>query len=452
MGNLSIALYNAAQAQRAFDRAISVVQNNVTNVNTPGYARQRATFDNAPFNPDAGMPGGIKGGSLQSRRSAYVEQAVRREQGELSAAEQRAGSLTRLERTFSLNSKFGIPTALSSFFNSFSQLSVNPNDRLSRQAVLDQAKAVTQSIRNTATDLSNAVIQTNAEIRDQVTAINAGVAKLRDLNEQRRSLPGGAQDAGLDAQMYAQLEELSQYGDFQSLMQPDGSVSLYLGGRTPVLVGLNVWKISEFATDTATSILTPDGDDITNALSNGKLASSLKMRNETLPAYQAQLNTFAKSFADRVNTQLADGVDLSGASPAQDLFTYTLGAEAFTIQVTNLTPDQIAAASSSAPGGNGNALNVAALAEAKSVDGLSFSQYFGRLGAQFGRDLADARGTREVQANLLAQARNYRQEVSGVDLNEEAAELIQFQRAYQASAEMFRVLNQLTETVLSLLR
>ena len=126
--------------------------------------------------------------------------------------------------------------------------------------------------------------------------------------------------------------------------------------------------------------------------------------------------------------------------------------EAGTLDVTSITTDDLAAALSTAPGGNGNALNQAGLAKAKTIAGLSFSEYFGNIGAGFGRELQAARANSRTGESLLAQTRNYREEISGVNLDEAAAEMVQYQRAYQASAELFRVLNQLTETTLGLLR
>jgi flagellar hook-associated protein 1 len=453
MGSLSIALRNAASSQRAFDRALQTIQNNVSNVYTPGYARQRPTFRNAPFNPEAGLPGGIRPGVLQDTRSRYAEGAVRDQQGRLSYDQQLQADLSRVEKAFDINSQYAIPAALSSFFNSFSQLSVNPNDKLLRQAVIDQSSAVSQSFRVTATAISQASAQADAQIKDSVTSINERIEQLQQINKQRRLSPNSSQDAGLDAEVYAALEEISQYASVQPIFQPDGTVSVYLSGRTPLLVGETQWKISQDPSNTSTLIRDNENRDITSQITDGKLGAVLQERNKILPGYASDLNTLAKTLADQVNQQQRDGLTPAGTPPTGDIFVYdsTLG-EAASLASSGLGPDDIAAALPSAPGGNGNALNFADLAKAKTVNGLSFSEYFGTIGESFGRDLSSARTNAKTGELLLAQSRNYRQELSGVNLDEAAAELIQFQRAYQASAELFRVLNQLTETTLGLLR
>lgn len=453
MGSLSVALQNAASSQRAFDRALQTIQNNVSNVYTPGYARQRPTFRNAPFNPEAGLPGGIRPGVLQDSRSRYAEGAVRDQQGRLSYDQQLQADLSRIEKSFDINSKYAIPSTISAFFNSFSQLSVNPNDKLMRENVIDQAKAVSESFRVTATGLSQASAQADAQIRDSITSINERISQLQQINKQRRLSPNASHDAGLDAEVYAALEEISQYASVQPLFQPDGTVSVYLTGRTPLLVGENQYKISHDPSNDSTAVRDEEGKDITAQITDGKLGATLQERNSILPGYQQSLDALAKTIADQVNQTQRAGVTPAGTPPAGDIFVYdsALG-EAGTLAVTAIGPDDIAAALPTAPGGNGNALNFAALGTAKTINGLNFSEYFGTIGQDFGRDLSTARANTKSGELLLAQSRNYRQELSGVNLDEAAAELIQFQRAYQASAELFRVLNQLTETTLGLLR
>ena len=103
MGNLSISLVNTAAAQRTFDRALQTIQNNITNVYTPGWAKQRQTIDNSPFDPAHGLPGGIRPGVLQDSRSTYAESAVRDQQGALNFDQQLQADLSRVEKSFDFN-------------------------------------------------------------------------------------------------------------------------------------------------------------------------------------------------------------------------------------------------------------------------------------------------------------------------------------------------------------
>ena len=105
---------------------------------------------------------------------------------------------------------------------------------------------------------------------------------------------------------------------------------------------------------------------------------------------------------------------------------------------------------------NGVPLALSALAnplqDADKVDGLSFSQFFGKLAAYVGSKLNDGQNNLDVQQSLLSQAKDLRQQYQGVSLDEEATILMQFQRAYQATSKFLTVLDQLTETTIKILR
>ena len=93
-----------------------------------------------------------------------------------------------------------------------------------------------------------------------------------------------------------------------------------------------------------------------------------------------------------------------------------------------------------------------AIGRSPRIDDFSFSQFFGNIAARVGRALSSARDDQETHSLLLSQARSIRAETSEVNLDEEAANLIAFQRAYEASAELIRVLNSLTEATINILR
>lgn len=453
MGSLSIALLNSAQAQRTFSRVLNVIQTNVSNVNTPGYATQTPILLNQPFNPDQGLPGGVAFGNLLDSRSLYAEQSVRDQQGFLNQNQQLSTDLSRLNPAFDLNSQSSVPQTLSALFGSFSQLAINPNDPLARQHVIDSAGAAAQSFRNTSAKIGSAVAQTDTQIQQTVDAINSDITSLQAINAQRRNSPNSQHDAGLDAQVYTRLENLSQYVNIQSISQPDGTVNIYLAGQTPLLVGTHQYPINASPSQNSTAIIDANQHDITAQASLGMLSALLNQRNTLLPGYTANLNQLAQSFADSVDAQLRNGVDSNGGSPTVDLFTYdaTVGAAA-SIEVSNIQPGQIAAADPVSPGGNGNALALAQLGQTKAINGLSFSQYYGTIASKFGHDLSTAQQNTAAAHSLLSQAQKNREQISGVSLDQQAAQLIQFQQAYQAAGDLFRVLNQLAQETLNLIK
>ena len=452
MGNLLTSLLNAANSMQAVERALAVTENNVVNASTPGYVKQTATFEAMPFDLTVGLPGGVRAGPAQSSRDAFAEKGVRNQQTDLGFYQQKASDLTNLQAFFGLSSTSGIGPAMSGLFQSFSQLSVNPNDAVSRQSVLDQAQTVAQSFQHTAASLASQGTNIAEQSRSTIDGINRLAGEVATINAQNRVDPSGGVDAGVDARLNSTLEQLSQLVNFTALQQPDGTVSVYAGGQTPLVVGGQTFAISGDFSTAQTAILSSTGADITNQMTGGQLSALLDDQNKVLPSYMQDLNTLAQGVADQVNTTLQNGIDQNGAAPATDLFTYgtSLGA-AVTMGVNLMTPDQIAAALPGAPGGNGNALNLAALANGKNLNNYTFAQFYGNLGGRVGRDLATATDNQTTKQQLLNQAQTLRQQSSGVSLDQEAEHLIAFQRSYQANAKMLTVLTSLTDTLMGLI-
>jgi flagellar hook-associated protein 1 FlgK len=171
-GSLSTALLSSAQAMSVYERAFNVIQNNIANANTPGYVRQEQTLVTMPFDPNTQLIGGVAAGPVVSSRSECLEQNVRTQQSLLSYAQQRASDLSQVQQIFDLSSvststgsSNDLSGALSNFFNSFSQLSVNPNDATERQSVIDAAQQAAQRFNQSAGVITQVETTRTARLR-----------------------------------------------------------------------------------------------------------------------------------------------------------------------------------------------------------------------------------------------------------------------------------------------
>jgi len=452
MGSLLTSLINTAQGLKVYEQALNITENNVVNANTPGYAKQAMSFEAQRFDLTVGLPGGVATGPMQSARNAFAERSVRDQQTASNYYQQKVADLTPIQSYFDLSSTSGIAPSMSDLFNSFSGLSVNPNDTVSRQSVIDKAARVAQNFNYAANGLVSQGSDIDQQTRAAIGSINHLAGVIAEINGQNRIDPSGSVDAGVDAQLNSALEQLSQLINFTALQQPDGTVTVYAGGQTPLVVGDEVYAVQGDFSTPQTAILSSTGSDITGQITGGQLSALLDDKNNFLPSYVADLNALAKNLADRVNATLDQGIDQNGASPAADLFKYdaTTG-EAMTLAVNPLTPDQIAAASPGAPGGNGNALQLANLATFKDPNGYTFAQFYGNLGGRIGNDLSSAQAASSTKQALLNQAQSLRQQLSGVSLDEEAQNMMSYQRSYQALSKMIGVLNSITDTLMNMM-
>lgn len=454
MGNLFVSLRNAAGALKVFERGVGVVQSNVANASTPGYARQVQGLTAMPMDLDRGLPGGVASAGTLDLRNGYAEATVRQRTTASGYADERRAQLEQLEPLYDIGQDSGLGGAINRFFQAFAALTVAPNDLAARQAVLDRADGLARSFQSMAAGIVEAQRSAEQALAARVGELNQKLEEIASINRIFREDFRAQNDPGLQARLHNLLEDVSQLASVTVLRREDGSVALHLGGQALLVSGDRAYPLRVDTSDPARAeILDAEGNVVTGQAGGGRIQALLEIRNTILPQRMAELDLLAQTLADDVNTLLAGGVDMDGNPPAQGLFAYdtTLGV-ARTLSRTSMTARQLPAADPAAPGGNGIAVQVAELAQQRRIQGYTFVQYYGVQAADVGRLVAEARESASVTRQLELQARQFRDEIQRVNLDEEAVMLMQFQRAYEAAAQMIRVLDEMTQTLLGLIR
>jgi flagellar hook-associated protein 1 FlgK len=164
--------------------------------------------------------------------------------------------------------------------------------------------------------------------------------------------------------------------------------------------------------------------------------------NTTLPAYKAGLDAVASSLADSVNTQHAAGYDRNGVAGGA-FFTYDPADPAASLAVANLQLDEIAA--SSIPGGGLDGGNATAVGgELAGAEGD-----YQRLVNVFGSEVSSVRRLAANQQVLTGQVDGAREQLSGINLDEEMVNMLQAQRAYEAAARVMSTLDSVLDTLIN---
>jgi len=455
------ALRSTANTFDVLGRSIEVVQNNVANASTPGFVRQRLPLIARPFDPGL-TAGGVAAGDLQSTRDAFAERGVRRQAEILGALEQKKATLQGLEQVFDVSGKTGIGASLTKLFGSFSAWSVAPNDKNAREDVLRSMQRLADDFHKNVAGITEQAVHVEQQTRSTVAEINHLVGTIREVNKARQNFRSN--DPGLEAKAYSALESLSELANVSVFTEEDGTLTISLGGQFPLLVGDEQTELSVTYGHPASPAPTYPGSlaavhvqagdvDLTNIVTQGRLGALVEFRNETIPSLiggpynEGKLSKLAIALADRVNA-----ISQQAGGPA--LFTYNPAKAAATIAVpAGLTSDDFVASDATA---NDVPLALAQLANSTSaadkVDGLNYIEFFAATMGGVGADLADATDAADVQADILAQARSIRTRISGVSLDQEAINLLEFQRAYQATAQLTTVLNSMTESLINILR
>jgi flagellar hook-associated protein 1 FlgK len=162
------------------------------------------------------------------------------------------------------------------------------------------------------------------------------------------------------------------------------------------------------------------------------------------------MDNLASQFATSLNAAQASGFDLNG-NPGQALFTFTAGAGAAgSLAVAITDPSLIAASSDGTTGSNGNLVNLLAVQSQTLPAGADPLDTYANLVSQTGNAAAQAEAGVTASTASLNQLNDQLGAISGVDLNEETTNLLNYQRAFQAAARVVSVVDTLTLSVLNM--
>lgn len=461
MNQLFTSLYIGLSGLRANQMGISLAGNNVANINTPGYSRQRAIFAAAdPLHIAEGQFGmGATVLDVSVARDRFIEARLVRENQTLGQLDTMSQNLRQIEAVFADTGGVGLRDSLNKFFASFSDLAGNPTSTAVRQQVLSAGNNLAGSIRSAYTQLTATQNTANQDVKATVNQINSLTSQIAALNTRVAQEEAAGHDSGrYRDERQLLLGQLGQLVNINVVEDSGRMVNVDLGGRsivtgnTAATIGATVPATGQFYQ------ITLNGNDITNQVSNGKLYGLLQVRDVNIPSYLQSLDTLAGTLITQVNTLHTQGYDLNRAAGG-NFFTPTApGASAAqNIAVAITAPDRIAAARtlppSGPPGDNQLARDLAGLANVRQagLGSATFSDYFAGFTGRVGAAARDAADGLKTQRQIVRQVQNLRDSVSGVSLDEEMASIIQYQKAYEASARFVSIVSSLTEETMRLL-
>ncbi len=315
MANLGSALGSATRSLAAFSEALAVIQNNIANAPTPGYARQRVSL--APIVSPRGRSMGVEVTQVQSLRDRLLDFQVLLGRQSASFFQKKAEVYQQIEPVFNLTGEASLTAGIDKFFGALSALSVSPGDFNLRREVLDAAGGLVDVTRSTYSRVSSRMAALDGEARAVVTQVNGLLEQASELAALGTNSTGN-QNFAAQTRLSQVLDELAGLINFTLIHQSDGTLSIVGGGGEALVVGTTVRPLRVGLSNEGISIFDENGRDVTAGLESegGQLGAILQLRNESLPGYLDQINRLAKSVADQVNEQHARGVDITGASGA----------------------------------------------------------------------------------------------------------------------------------------
>jgi flagellar hook-associated protein 1 FlgK len=443
---------NSLEAQRY---ALDVVGQNIANVNTPGYTRRVVDLaDIAPNDPQS-AGGGVEALGMRSVRDRFLDRRLWQETPAAAQHKVTADTLGLTEIAIGAPGR-GLDAKLGQFFDSVAALADAPASASVRQQVVTNAQTLVSEFHGTADRLGEVARDADQQIRGAVEDVNRIAKQIAELNGQIGNATPSALPHLVDEQRRL-VGELSGLLEIQTIERQEGGLDVTFGRGRPLALSNVAYAIDIVSlSPSGYADLQSGGVSVTAEVSGGKIGGWTAVRDTNVPAYLTQLDTLAHSVAQQVNALHATGFDLNGAAGGNfftPLGTSVGAARAIAVDATVAgDPARIAAAGVAAPGDNQVARSISRLRDTRVLAGgtATFSEAWGQLVYRVGADSAGAKASAANQDEIVRQVEAMRDNVSGVSIDEEAAMMLRFQRAYEANARFFSAVDQSLAVLLNL--
>ena len=449
--------------------ALQTVSHNIANKSTEGFSRQRVEImTNAPDMPGQLQIGnGARAGLITRTNNPWLEKQIQREGTNLGYSDARADALARVEQVYNEQNNKGLNQYMTDFFNGFREMSANPESLAGRTMVREAGVALTNDFKRVVGQLKDVQEDLDHQITSTVDEVNQITKEIADLNMKIKmvEVQGTPSNDDRDRRDLL-LKKLGEKLEVNWAEGNDGMVSVTAGRAAVLVSGLDSTdlKIHKIGEENGTQIFysaTKNGTEfnMTDHFRGGRIGAALEVRDETIKGLLGHVDNLAFNFANSVNEAHSQGFDRYGQAGANffempEDVSGAAGNLAINQDVFSDVGRIAAAARPNAPGDNTVANMISSLQNRKTMNNgeASFDDYYNTQVGQIGSVTSRAVKTMESQKNIMQQLGNLRESISGVSLDEETTKMIEFQKAYDASARLIRTADEMFDTILNLKR
>lgn len=443
------ALHVAMSGLKAAQLKMDTASNNIANANTVGYTRQRVDLKTRypNFDPAGQVGAGVDVADIARIRDTFLDGRVRSASAALEETDVRADFLSRAE-LLTGEPEIGVTASLDRLWGAFEDLALDPTDRTSRQAVLDELGSFTTVVNQISTGLESlregAVESAQATLSD-VNGTLAEIARLNVVILDASAEPGTPND--LMDQRDRLIDQVSRQIGATAVTDDDGAVRMSLNGLS-LVTGSDHRPLT---IDIDAGVVThPTGVAVSPA---GEVGGYLAVYHDDIPQIQTQLDVFATQAADAINAVHQAGYHAAG--PGGPMLSYDPGDPARTIAVAITDTDEIATAAAAGPpfASYDSTIpeNLADLRNLRVVDGgtASIGESYRSFVAAVGQKTASALSSAISQQGLVDAVERSRHSAHGVSVDEEMVHLMEAQRMYEAAARVITSVDQALDTVIN---
>lgn len=450
MSSLFAALSISVSGLQAQQAGLEVTTNNLANMSTPGYSRQRPVIrESQPvIQGDLAFGSGVNVAGIESLRDDLLNIQIFGEMQQQAKSQAFINTMNQVQPLFPMDTS-GIGSAIGSFFTSLNNLSTNASDLALRQNVLSAAHALASSFQQTAGQLTGLRDNLDLTIEQAVRQVNQLTQQIANINSALATTSSTTRDYGSFLDQRDQLiQQLSGLIDVSVIGSGNSLTLTTRQGAALVVDGQSFdLHLKTDPNDGRQHIFT-QGEDVTGSVQGGKLGGLLEARDRTLPSISEQLDSLAYGLVENLNAAHRKGFDLQGQVGADIFKSVSLSGAAANMAVAFSDPKLLAASSDGSIGSNGNIANLTAVSDRPVLGSFTPTQAYSNLVFQVGTGISTANGELSASKNILQQLQQQASSVSGVSLDEEASNLLLYERAYQAAARAISTVDSMLQTVI----
>ena len=451
--------FNTALSALRYNRvAMDTASQNIANVGVDGYTRRRvdAVTAGTPTKPamwsrDQGAGGGVRITGVSRMADYLLDLRRRTEHGKQSYLDTRQTVLDRLETGLGEPGDDGVAAVMAQFRSAWGDLSNTPDSDAARAQVISRGKELADAVRLQASNFQSEAADQRVRANALVSEVNTVASDLALTNKAIQVANLNNDDAGNLLDQRDQLAlRLTELTGGKAEANGTGGLDVKVGG-VALVTGAIAGSLQVASGITPTG--DPDGSPVTFQITHpvngtaaaagmtGELGAVTDLLNTTIPAYLTGLGSVAKTIADGVNALHQAGYDAAG-NAGLAFFTYDPTDPAGSLAVNLTSNDQVAA--SSVSGGVVQGGNADALADYTGADPA-----YQALVNGFGTSVASGKRVAASQQMLTDQVDGSRDQLAGVNLDEEMLSMVQYQRAYEAAARVMNVVDSMLDTLIN---
>lgn len=471
-------------------KSLETSGHNIANANTDGYSRQRAQqTTNSPTIKDGIVQGtGSKITRVERYHDPYLEKRLNENISTNNFFDERAKQLEHIENIFAEIGGEGLNTLLNKFYNAFRQLANQPENETIRSVVRDTAAMVVNDFHRISETLEGLSTTIEQKVTANVLDINQLSRQVADFNRKIAAIEAAGDQTGdlRDARDKA-IRSLSEYFDINTYLDDKNNFHVSAKGVGTLVSGGEFQEISAKATAKDVSTNNVSGaveifftnrpnQPITTKFSAGIFTAAVQVRNHDIVSVKEKIDSIAFELANTVNAvhsrgwvgrrvePLADGsiprYDDRGPTTGVNFFKKPVEREGAALalqlsdEVRNDLSNIVTAIEANKAGDNRIAIGISKLQHEKILDNGSstleenYLKLIGNIGLEAGKARVDA----EQSEGILNQTKSIKERISGVSIDEETANMVRFQNAYEASARVMRTADDMFKTVIGIMR